>query len=1722
MNTLELTIQRKTDSGYPVVAALARAGGLLPLRRERMLNLDTASLAELQYDPLAYGTALGQALFVDEIRDTFVKVLGDEPLRVLLSIEAPDLRILDWHRLAAPFDGRWRFLASQQNTPFSLSVPSPASVHFPALGRRDLRALVLVAGPESLSGDYKLAPFDVPATFASIQAALGDIPCDILPNPSLDILCAALTATPYTILHLVCHGAVNQGGETILYFPKDSKGGPTTASDLLNRLGSLAGLPHFVFISACESALPQNGLGSLAGRLVRELGLPAVLAMTDRVSIATAGAIAKPFYTHLYQHGQPDLALAQSLAGTQGVHDLTVPAIFSRLGDRPLFDDNSEIALGGYENWRSAQNGWFIERCKSEKKSRAAFGQVLNVADNRIHLINRSELLKQLDQWFCDWGQTHAACVLEGEEGDGKTWTIASWLSEKVKSAPNFPAILFLPSFAASSDIPEKLLVDLIRQQVKVTDDDDVMLLQVKQWVTKPPTNTPSIILILDGINEHYAPKWWRSLLEKFSVSPWNAHIGLIITCRTIYWDRNFRELAYFQPQIFSVPTYNNDELSKALKQHKLTLSNIPHSVIPLLRKPRYFDLMVRHRVRMAESGDITSARLVYEDWRDRYERKTNIPLSNDDFRDVILNIAQKNRGGRNDILPDELAAILPLYEEKQNITQELLTGGIIQNIGGKYRVAPKLLQYGFGLLLAEEVSKACSKPDVNLDEIIASWLEPQPEMDIKSAICDIAVLHAMTANGYPSNGQISLLKWWVSIQNPPQEVEESFVAYLPLNPKAYFALAEIIWGNESDNIWAKELIVRSLMKWRHAEKVTKQLTSVFEKWLGFIYRDGHLSRYRDDQAEEKVRQERAKLTGRVGYELVPGEINIVGYPLTVIEQSGLLDLGNVALAVISHMTRNPYIHAIAIGCVAEAVVDNPEKYDLFKWVLRSAQSSISDQVIQEAQFLIAQNTTISLQAAYRLLNCEGGPDAIKLRQTLRQDLFPPHPFIDKYENDPCGSGFSWKRSHVEPCLERKDLEVKWVARQLKKFCIDPNLRLPKEWVDRLPSVVDKINPESLWKYMAPTAEQHSLGEVEPALCAFSPSTLEQFIRTTIQFAKKRSGLELRQFIFAIRQYMPLFGPDEREALLELWWVLQDPTTPWTEMREDAEWALFPLILQFETNGDRQLQFLVKRHPSAHELLTFERLFRPVVNLDIVLDMLKNDQDIKLLQRVLWFVSSSENSFHHEILLAISDLLNHEDSIVRLYAMKILWYVGDSTYLASFIRGQWTYGHKANSPIEDHWGSLLLSRFGTFLPYKELRNRIQPQFLGYAVTQRGAIPEEVAQFASNVLQMWKYASEGKELPVNFPIIELNRPRKEDITVFNRFHITDDDINNFATSAGRNVYWGDEKVDFNKFSDLSSDEYYQTHQKKLREIVNDVIQKQSKEGNALFHRIFPLDGLENAMMQCPDVFNTIIEAVLAEGLNSSRTLALCQGLYETLCGILVKQRSPNGVKLYKKLTESVSLRIIDQKTHIRCLDFLLFSGQEEVSLIAEWENLLMQCATNIDLLELVIIATSGSGKEWLKSRIDSGLQSTIQLERARAIVLLGFLDDDIEHLIQKELISDLDTWVNKVAEDSLQQWKKNNWAKTWFKHFLTDEDDTKAWAAFRLFLECVDRRFDLWKQEIINSSFVKTKGFDRLMFLESLEDAIDNKIKHNEEPIRESFLSHKVLKRKACPWMIIMD
>ncbi|HSN78625.1 MAG TPA: hypothetical protein VL334_26440 [Anaerolineae bacterium] len=68
MVTFEITIQRKSLTGWPVVVERSAPGQFLPMRSEGTLQLDL-DLLRRQVTPLDYGTVLGQALFAGPVRD---------------------------------------------------------------------------------------------------------------------------------------------------------------------------------------------------------------------------------------------------------------------------------------------------------------------------------------------------------------------------------------------------------------------------------------------------------------------------------------------------------------------------------------------------------------------------------------------------------------------------------------------------------------------------------------------------------------------------------------------------------------------------------------------------------------------------------------------------------------------------------------------------------------------------------------------------------------------------------------------------------------------------------------------------------------------------------------------------------------------------------------------------------------------------------------------------------------------------------------------------------------------------------------------------------------------------------------------------------------------------------------------------------------------------------------------------------------------------------------------------------------------------------------------------------------------------------------------------------------------------------------------------------------------------------------------------------------------
>lgn len=416
MVTLELTIQRKVAQGWPVIAEQIQPG-MLPVRSEGRFQIEPAALLQ-QVMPRDYGAVLGEALFQGAIRDAFARSLAEagSRIRLLLFVEAEDLRTLRWERLCGPLDRGWDFLALNQRTLFSLYLPSLTDRRYPPIGLRDLRALVLIASPKGLQR-YGLAPFDVEVAATQVINALDGIPSTLLASgpdgllpgasgpASLEALCESITQQPYTLVHVLCHGQYSQqrGESSIFLADANHQVDRIDSTRLIEQLGRLRGrrgLPHFAFLATCQSAAPaaEGVLGGLAQRLVRELGMPAVIAMTEKVTIETAQLLTGGFYNRLCEHGEVDRALVEATIAIADRSDVTVPAIYSRLGGQPLFSYSldrsltpSEIdsGLNAVESLLSERAPILIERFK------VAAGAVQRTLSTDLASISQAEHREQ-------------------------------------------------------------------------------------------------------------------------------------------------------------------------------------------------------------------------------------------------------------------------------------------------------------------------------------------------------------------------------------------------------------------------------------------------------------------------------------------------------------------------------------------------------------------------------------------------------------------------------------------------------------------------------------------------------------------------------------------------------------------------------------------------------------------------------------------------------------------------------------------------------------------------------------------------------------------------------------------------------------------------------------------------------------------------------------------------------------------------------------------------------------------------------------------------------------------------------------------------------------------------------------------------------------------------------------------------------------------------------
>lgn len=237
--------------------------------------------------------------------------------------------------------------------------------------------------------------------------------------------------------------------------------------------------------------------------------------------------------------------------------------------------------------------------------------------------------------------------------------------------------------------------------------------------------------------------------------------------------------------------------------------------------------------------------------------------------------------------------------------------------------------------------------------------------------------------------------------------------------------------------------------------------------------------------------------------------------------------------------------------------------------------------------------------------------------------------------------------------------------------------------------------------------------------------------------------------------------------------------------------------------------------------------------------------------------------------------------------------------------------------------------------------------------------------------------------------------------------------------------------------------------------------------------------------------------------------------EKLCAALFTHAPAQGFALFQKIASRPTIRITDARLGLSVLLMDVFAAPASPQVAQLLRGHIDNGNIDMDLFESALLCQLGGRQDWMRQVVDEWLQTDNDYDRARGLALLGFFSvEEDGATLANRIATHADCWVRDVAENALQIHRRNVWARCWFYRFLSRDDRDEAWAAFRLFLRCVDRRFWLW---IDSARLTKAEPWKRDAMTMNI-GTIESACKENEKDRKDNFLGQKVKPKELWPWM----
>ena len=660
----------------------------------------------------------------------------------------------------------------------------------------------------------------------------------------------------------------------------------------------------------------------------------------------------------------------------------------------------------GWESARASIENWHLEAMAERDRGFSRLHSVVNLLDEQTKVASRPKLSLLVSEWF---SSPNPLLALLGREGVGKSWSfLAWWIKQSQSTESTLPVTLVIPAVQFGGGDINGLIAQTLHERTRKR-NVEFWRRRLDLWLSATKQH-PRFLLFFDGLNENWEFSQWREVIAKLNDGDWKHNAKIAMSCRPDHWRRVRQDIEPIGliPTEVTVPPFSDEELDNLLELHGLDRAEFVPALISLLKIPRLSVLAIRHRATMAESGDITPERLVFEDWKDRVSRYKGAHLiSSEEFHEYVRILGtrlyeQIESANHSDLTLNrkEIAEFLstestPSEDVIRYSISEIVDGNWMEGIVGKpnrFRLQKDKLPFVLSMLLVDRLSEVDDKA---LDGAIAEFADPLNEQDYATQIFRHAAVICHLDERCSTVVRQSILNHWLRRQNLSANDFHVFWRIIPEDINTFLAFYEEMWLRRAGDPVRDEFMIKAFAN--AAENWDKLgIVEWSTEWLAT-----HWDHPEDEDAEQSPQS--TERNRKSWEKLSSDEEFLTSIPIRDKITGDVPWLAYRVIGILSYLPVERVLSPIVAWSVSRSIMNGTEHgchgFDKIAWIMRLANATSLDQfekaVLKKARDLKAYGHRITTDAASILLDALSTPRAMALRADIPK---------------PCLPGLNWRR----------------------------------------------------------------------------------------------------------------------------------------------------------------------------------------------------------------------------------------------------------------------------------------------------------------------------------------------------------------------------------------------------------------------------------------------------------------------------------------------------------------------------------------------------------------------------------------------------------------------------------------------------------------------------------------------------------------------------------------